>query len=354
MTLWQKHRACDRCSSQVKNETREDQLKAANVFIALVLVAAALVTTRPVSAQQFNLRAAHYFKDDHPWNKGLLYFAKRVDEDSKGRIKIDIFNGGILGSEAQTLQFVKDGSLDLVISDPSAGAPFAKELDFFALPFLFRDYAHWQAALDGEPGKTYAQLIEAKTGLKIIGYWGGSSRNVLSTKKPVNSIEDLKGFRLRLISSPLKVNAWKAVGTVPTPIAFMETYLAMKSGVVDGMENESVAVREMKFYEPAPFIARTEHEFTVRPLFISKKTFDKLPPDLQQIVVKAALDATVIERKAELEANVAAEAEMRDKLGVKFNTIDKEPFKAATKPVIAEFAQKMELTDLLGSIDAIK
>jgi TRAP-type C4-dicarboxylate transport system substrate-binding protein len=124
--------------------------------------------------------------------------------------------------------------------------------------------------------------------------------------------------------------------------------------VVDGMENESVAVREMKFYEPAPFIARTEHEFTVRPLFISKKTFDKLPADLQQIVVKCAQEATVLERSTEVEANVSAEAEMQGKLGVKFNAIDKEPFKAATKPVIADFAKTMELTGLLSSIDAVK
>ena len=337
-----------------KMRNREGELKVKEIFIALVVTAAASSVASPASAQSFNLRAAHYFKEDHPWNKGLAYFTKRVDEESKGRVKIDIFNGGILGSEAQTLQFVKDGSLDLVISDPSAGAPFAKELDFFALPFLFRNYAHWQAALDGEPGKAYAQLIEDKTGLRICGYWGGSSRNVLSTKKPINGIDDLKGFRLRLISSPLKVNAWKAVGTVPTPIAFMETYLAMKSGVVDGMENESVAVREMKFYEPAPFIARTEHEFTVRPLFISKKTFDKLPPDLQQIVLKSAQEATVLERKAEVEANVAAEADMQGKLGVKFNAIDKEPFKASTKPVIADFAKSMGLTELLSSIDAVK
>lgn len=330
-------------------------MKTKSIAIALTFAAiTSSVMSLPASAQQFTLRAAHYFKADHPWNKGLLYFAQKVDEDSKGRIKIDIFNGGILGSEAQTLQFVKDGSLDLVISDPSAGSPFAKELDFFALPFLFRSYAHWQAALDGAPGKTYAKLIEDKTGLKILAYWGGSSRNVLSTKKPINSIEDLKGFRLRLISSPLKVNAWKAVGTIPTPIAFMETYLAMKSGVVDGMENESVAVREMKFYEPAPFIARTEHEFTVRPLFISKKTFDKLPEDLQQIVLKAAQEATPVERKAEADATVAAESEMQEKLNVKFNNIDKEPFKVATKPVIAEFANSMGLTDLLASIDAVK
>jgi TRAP-type transport system periplasmic protein len=240
------------------------------------------------------------------------------------------------------------------VSDPSAGAPFAKELDFFALPFMWRDYGHWQRSLDGEPGKAYAKLIEDKTGLKIIGYWGGSIRNVLSTKKPINSMADLKGFRLRLISSPLKVNAWKAVGTVPTPIAFMETYLAMKSGVVDGMENESVAVLDMKFYEPAPYIARTEHEFTVRPLFMSKKSFDKLPPDLQQVVLKAAQEATVFERNAEVEAGKAAEAQMQNSLNVKFNPIDKQPFKDATKPVIAEFSQNMGLTDLLVSIDAVK
>ena len=188
----------------------------------------------------------------------------------------------------------------------------------------------------------------------ILGYWGGSSRNVLSTKKPVLSMDDMKGFRLRLISSPLKVNVWKATGAIPTPIAFMETYLAMKSGVVDGMENESVSVRDMKLYEPAPFIARTEHEFTVRPLFMSKKSFDKLPPDLQQIMLKDAQEATVFERKAEVEANQAAITEMQTKFNVKFNDIDKAPFKLVTKPVIAEFSKSMGLTDLLQSIEDVK
>jgi TRAP-type transport system periplasmic protein len=329
------------------------KFKNALLMLGGLALATSFLGAAPASAQ-FNFRAAHYFKEDHPWNNGLAYFAKRADEESKGRIKVDIFNGGMLGSEAQTLQFAKDGSLDFVVADPSAGSPFAKELDFFALPFLFRNYAHWQSALDGEPGKAFAQTIESKTGMKILGYWGGSSRNVLSTKKPVTSIDDMKGFRLRLVSSPLKVNVWKAVGAAPTPIAYMETYLAMKSGVVDGMENESVSVVDMKFYEPAPYIARTEHEFTVRPLFMSKKSFDKLPPDLQQVVLKAAQEATAFERKAELEANQAADAEMQNKFKVKFNTIDKEPFKAATKPVIADFAKSMGLTELLTGIDEVK
>jgi TRAP-type transport system periplasmic protein len=115
-----------------------------------------------------------------------------------------------------------------------------------------------------------------------------------------------------------------------------------------------VAVLDMKFYEPAPYIARTEHEFTVRPMFMSKKTFDKLPPDLQQVVINAAREATVYERKVELDAGGAAEAAMQANFGVKFNTIDKAPFKAATKPVIAEFARSMGLSDLVASIDDVK
>ena len=324
-------------------------------FLALAAATTAALFGAPApaaAAPQFTFRAAHYFKEDHPWNKGLEFFAKKVSEDSKGRIQVDIFNGGVLGSEAQTMQFAKDGSLDFTVADPSAGSTFAKELDFFALPFLFRDYEHWQKALDGAPGRQYAKLVEDRTGIKILGYWGGSSRNVLSTKKPVTSMADMKGFRLRLISSPLKVNVWKAVGASPTPIAFMETYLAMKSGVVDGMENESVSVRDMKFYEPAPYIARTEHEFTVRPLFMSRKSFDKLPPDLQQVVLKDAQEATVYERKVEADANKAADGEMQSKFHVKFNAIDKAPFKQATQPVIAEFARGMGLSDLLNSLEA--
>lgn len=321
---------------------------------AWVLALMMSVPVLPARAAEFSFRAAHYFKEDHPWHKGLAYFARKVAEDSKGRIQLDIYNGGILGSEAQTLQFVRDGSLDFVVSDPSAGSSFARELDFFALPFLFHDPAHWQKVLDGEPGKRYAKLIEERTGLKILGYWGGSARNLLSTRKAVGSMAELKGFRLRLSSSPLKIAVWKAVGAVPTPIAFMETYLAMKSGVVDGMENESVSVRDMKFYEPAPYIARTEHEFTVRPLFMSKKSFDRLPPDLQQLVLRDAQEATLLERRTEAEAARVAEAELQGKFAVKYAAINREPFKAATRPVIAEFAGAMGLSALLASIEAAR
>ena len=293
-------------------------------------------------------------KEDHPWHKGLVFFANKVKEDSKGQINIQIFSGGVLGSEAQYLQFIKDGSLDFAVSDPNAGASFAKEFDFFVLPFLFKDYNNWQKSVNGKPGETFAKVVEAKSGIKILGYWGGSVRNLLSTSKPIQTMDEMKGFRLRISPSPLKIDVWKAAGTVPTPIAYMETYLAMKSGVVDGMENELASVLDMKFYEPAPYITRTEHEFTVRPLFMSKQTYDKLSPELQQIVVKAAKEAAAYEQKVELEASIAAEKTLQEKYKVTFYSIDKDALKAKTKPVVVQFAKSMGLEELVADIEKAK
>ena len=329
-------------------------MKRRDVVAGLAAAAAgSWVAPRPARAQEFRWRAAHYFHDDNPWNIGLLYFAKLLDERTHGRIKIEIYNNGVLGSEQQTLQFVKDGSLDLNIADPNAGVAFCKELDFFSMPFMFRDYDQWQHSLDGPPGQAFAKMIEEKTGIIILGYWGGSRRNVLSTRKPINSMDDLKGFRIRVQPSPLMINAWKATGAVPTPVSYLEVYLAMKSGVVDGMENESVSVRDMKFYEVAPFIARTEHQITARPLFMAGQTYKKLPPDLQQIVRDAAKEATVVERQAERKAGQDAEDDMAAHFGVKFNAIDKAPFQAATKPVIVDYAKSLGLTDMLASFQAV-
>jgi tripartite ATP-independent transporter DctP family solute receptor len=320
---------------------------------AALTLAAGSMRPRPAAAQEYRWRAAHYFKDDNPWNKGLIYFDKLLGERTGGKIKIDIYNNGVLGSENQTLQFVKDGSLDITIADPNAGVSFCKELDFFSMPFMFLSYEQWQASLDGAPGQAFTKIVQEKTGIRILGYWGGSVRNLLSTKKPITSMAELKGFRIRVQPSPLLIDAWKAIGCVPTPVAFLETYLAMKSGVVDGMENESVMVDDMKLYEPAPFIARTQHQITARPLFMAGKTFDALPPELQKIVIQAAKEATVYEREQEQAAGKAAEDDM-EKKGVKFNAIDKAPFQAATKPVIDAYAKSIDMTAMLAAFQAAK
>lgn len=322
----------------------------AKVTILSVAIAA---TATPAVAQDsdpvYNLKASHYFKPGHPWDMGLTRFAERANELSDGKINVEIYSNGVLGNETDMLQNLREGILDFAVTDPSAGSTFTKELDFFALPFLFEDYQHWQETLDGDIGSRYAEVITEKADLKILGYWGGASRNVLATDEPIESIEDLEGFKIRLVQSPLKVDVWKSVGTIPTPISYLETYSALQSGTVDGMENESVAVLDMKFYEPAPYITRTEHEYTVRPLFMSNQTYDELPEQMQEVVMQAAAEATEYERQVERSASQDAEEQMKE-LGVEFYSIDMQPLREATAPVLVEYAETMGLSDLYDDI----
>ncbi len=321
-------------------------MKFLKVYIMSLLV---LLSFQSFGAE-YIMRASHNFNEEHPWHKGLVKFQQLLDEKSEGKVELKIFNNGVLGSETDTMQAVKEGVLEFVVADPSSGSNFAQELDFFQLPFLFSSYEHWQKSLDGPAGQAYAALIEEKTDLKILGYWGGSIRNILAVKKPVKSIDDLKGFKLRLVPSPLKVDVWKAVGTLPAPIAYLETYTALQSGVVDGMENESIAVLSMKFMEPAPYITRTEHEITVRPLFMSALIFNALPKDIQNIIVEAAKEATVYERNLELESSKEAEDTMQSQYKTQFFDIDKTSFIERTAAVISSYMEKLNLSNIYGEI----
>ncbi|MHC4192287.1 MAG: TRAP transporter substrate-binding protein [Planctomycetota bacterium] len=312
------------------------------------------LTTDSALAEKFTLRVAHYFSKDFAWQIGLEHMDKVLQEKTKGEAKLKIFAGGVLGGEREYFQNMIEGVLDMAVGGPTAGAVFGKEMEFMELPFLFRDYDHWRAVLESEAGRQWADLIYKKVGLKILTFWGGSARNVLSRKRPVWSIKDMKGFKIRTQTSPVQVDIWRAVGALPTPIPYLEAYSAIQTGVVDGMENESLAVLEYKFYEVAPYIAFTEHIITVRPVWMSAKTWRKLPPNIQKAVLEAAHDATGVARRAELKQNKEAIQKMMGKFGAHFNLVDKTPFREATESVRQRVSKDLGLTDLLKKVEETK
>lgn len=224
------------------------------VAILLVLCMAFTLFTVSASAEKkVTLRLGHAMASTHPWTTAADEFIAKAEEYSNGRLEIIQYSDATLGTEPDLLEQCKEGTLDICIGDPSVGVPFCNKLELFALPFLFADKEQWANALDGEAGKEYAQMIEDETGMKILAYWGGSTRNVISVKEPVESIEDLKGFKLRLAASTLKFSVWEAVGCLPVEVAFGETYSALSAGLCDGMENENPSILSAKFYEVAPY-----------------------------------------------------------------------------------------------------
>ena len=299
------------------------------------------------------LRFANCQTSGHPWISSIDEFSALAEEYSNGRLKIEQYSDSTLGSETELMDQVVAGTLDMCVIDPSVGASYSNKLELFALPFLFQDKEQWKKALTGEAGKEYANLIEEETELKILAYWGGSTRNVLSAKEAITDASQLKGYKLRLTASELKFNVWEAVGCLPVEVAIGETYSALSSNLCDGMENEMPAFLSFKFYEVAPYLTKTEHEITVRPVFINEDVFNGLDTELQDALVKAMDETTPHEWQAEEDYCKEAETTMINDFGLQEFEIDKEPIIKAVQPVFAEFGEKNGLTEVIQMIQGL-
>jgi len=327
--------------------------------ITLVLVAVFLAFTIPgmAHAGTLKMKAAHYFDENHAWEKGYQKFREIIRAKSGGALDLETYTRGVLGSEKDYIQNMMQGALDMsTVSTASAGG-FARELTFLDLMFIWRDYDHWQKALDGEIGRRIADVIEKGTakagnpGLKILGFMGGSPRHVISRKAGYTTLAEMAGFRIRVQDSPVQVEMWKLLGTIPAVVPYQETYNAMQTGVVDGMENELSTAFQMKFHEVGPHISRTSHIITVRPMFMSGQTWRKLTPDQQTIVMEAAREGVAVQRSTESRQNDESE-ELMKKIGTKFYDFKERPkMGEILLPVRQRVAKEVGITDIFEMIE---
>jgi tripartite ATP-independent transporter DctP family solute receptor len=303
------------------------------------------------------MKGAHYFTDDHAWNKGFLKFRDVIRARTNGALDLEIYNRGVLGSEKDYIQNMMQGALDVsTVSTASAGG-FARELTFLDLMFIWKDYQHWERALDGEIGRRIADVIEKGTakggnpGLKILGYMGGSPRHIISRKAGYTTLAELAGFKMRVQDSPTQIEMWKLLGTIPAVVPYLETYNAIQTGVVDGMENELSTAFDMKFHEVGPYISQTAHIITVRPFFMSGQTWQKLTPEQQKIVMEAAKEGIAVQRSTEQKQNDEAEAAMK-KVGTKFFDFkEKQKMMDITLPIRQRVAKEVGLDDIFQMIE---
>ncbi len=303
------------------------------------------------------MKGAHYFDDDHAWNKGFLKFKEIIKTKSGGALDLEIYNRGVLGSEKDYVQNMMQGALDVATVSTASAGGFAKELTFLDLMFIWKDYSHWEKALDGEIGRRIADVIEKGTakggnpGLKILGYMGGSPRHVISRKGGYTTLAEMAGFKIRVQDSPVQIEMWKLLGTIPSVVPYLETYNAIQTGVVDGMENEMSTAYQMKFHEVGPYISRTAHIITVRPFFMSGQTWRKLTPEQQKIVTEAAKEGVALQRSVEQKQNDEAEAAMV-KVGTKFYEFkERQKMAEILLPVRQRVAKEVGIAEIFEMIE---
>jgi TRAP-type transport system periplasmic protein len=320
----------------------------------LVLGAIALVgpTTPPVVAQTkapgppITLRLTWTTSLDTHVGKGATHFVNRAKELTNGQVNVLLFPNSGLGSEQQALEGMQAGTVDMgLITVFTNAVKVGVVLD---LPFLFRDVAHWKKSVEGPPGRAIAETAPA-AGVRILAWYLGGWRDVYGSRA-IKSVDDFKGLKIRTQQAVALVEFFKAVGAIPTPIAWPETYLALQQKTVDAAETALWAMYDAKQYEVAKFAVETHHAQSNIPVMMSEQKWKTLSPEIQQALVKAAMESADVQQKAYQQEADAMVAKLKEK-GITFTTPDLAPFrdvakKAVHQKLVTDPAQKTILAEI--------
>lgn len=300
--------------------------------------AAAQETTKAASKDTIVLRLAETQTETYPATMGAIEFARLVEERTEGRIKIEVFTGGQLGGDEQAiLEQVQFGAIDFTRVNFAPMTEFAPILNLLQMPYLFTDADHMHKVIDSEIGKELLDSVEAGNFIGLALYDAGT-RNFYNSVRPVKTVEDMKGLKIRTTQSQLIVDMVEALGASATPMAFGEVYSSLQTGVIDGAENNWVSYDQNSHYEVAKYISLDGHTAPPEILVCSKMVFDKLSPEDQQILRECAKESELWERGKYGEI----EQEAIDKVvaaGSEVNELeDREGFVKAVEPLYEKYA----------------
>ena len=315
------------------------------IFFGVILT---LFTISSVSAADFVLKVAHNGPEQHPFQNGAVRFKQVMEEQTNGNVEVQIFPSEQLGSEEETSQMIKQGTIACAVESAGGGlAPFVPSADLLNLPFLFRDLPHFYRVVDGPIGEQIGRNVEDKLDSVFLGWWFSGIRNEWNGKRPVRTPDDLKGLKIRVMGSPVLIDTFNALGAQATPMSWGEVYTSLQQGVIDGAETDHVDLLVEKFYEVTKHVSLTGHMYLAAGLICSKKVYNKLPAAYQIALINAGKASVQTERDAMEIMTGDALAKLKDK-GLKFYTIDVAPFQNKVISVYKKNADKV------GGMDVIR
>ncbi|NIC06942.1 TRAP transporter substrate-binding protein [Billgrantia bachuensis] len=296
------------------------------------------------TAQAAELRFGHGGTEDTAYHLGATRFKELLNEKSDGEIGVEILGNSVLGHETEMFEQQMAGALDLSIINPGLITDFSSTANVFSIPFLYRDEEHWQTVLDGEVGREIADRISEETDVRILAFYGGGKRQIVSTE-PLESLDDLEGLKLRTNPTKPLITAWEALGADPTVMEWEEIYTGLQVGAIDGLLNEAEWIHRMRFHEVAPHIGLSEHDITVRLLTMSQMSWDRLSEEQQQMVQEAAEESASYAREVQLEQDAEA-LDLLAEEGATLHELDRERMQEVVKEPLQSVIEEMGLADL--------
>jgi TRAP-type transport system periplasmic protein len=303
-------------------------------WIALLALGGA-TTSLAQDVKERTIKFATQNPKGHPIVMGMEKFSEIVAAKSGGKIKVNLFPGGVLGGDAPNISALQGGTLEMVSMNAGILAAQQKEFAVFDFPFMFATTQEADAVVDGPFGKMMLAKLDDK-GIHGLAYWELGFRNITNSKRPIVKVEDISGLKLRVIPNAINVDWVSALGANPTPMAFPEVYAAMEQKAIDGHENPFTVINANKLYEVQKYLAITNHQYNPQAVIVSKKLWDTLSNDEKKIFSDAMVEAAKYERQVSREqATVALESLKKNGMQVtEFNAAEMAKFRDKMKPVI--------------------
>jgi tripartite ATP-independent transporter DctP family solute receptor len=320
-------------------------------LIRTSLVVAIAGAATLVQARDF--RSSDVHPTDYPTVEAVRQMGKQLSEQTKGKLGVKVFPAGALGSEKDTIEQLKLGGLDMMRINAAPLNNIVPETIVVSLPFVFRSVEHMRTVVDGPIGD---EILAAMASQGMIGltYYDSGARSFYTAKKPVKTVSDLKGMKIRVQQSDVFVAMIEALGANATPMPFGEVYTALKTGIVDGAENNWPSYESTRHFEAAKYYDMTEHSMVPEVLVFSKRIWDKLSKDDQAAIRKAAKDSVPYMRKLWDEREQKSR-KIVEAAGAQVVSIpNKQEFIDAMKPVYAKFASTPKLQELVKRIQETK
>ena len=299
--------------------------------LVITLIVGFSVSVQAAEWKGWNIHVAGY-----PNTVALDKFAELLEQKSGGKMKLKMYHAGTLGSQPDAIEQVRLGGLEIANFSLGPLGPVVPEANVVSLPFIFKDTDHVWRVLEGKAGDMINAGLEKK-GLISLAWYDGGARSFYNSKKPIKAPADVTGMKIRVMNNDLYSGMIKALDGNPSPMAFSEVYQSLKTGVVDGAENNWPSYESTGHYEVAKYYSISQHLIIPETLCINAAAWKKLSADEQKILKEAAQESALLQRKLWKERSKASEAKVKSG-GSEINAIpDKSAFQAAMKPVYAKF-----------------
>jgi tripartite ATP-independent transporter DctP family solute receptor len=325
-----------------------------SAMLALAMAAVAALATEACAQQKLVLKASDVHPAGYPTVVAVEHLGEKLAKATNGRLSVQMYASMQLGGEKEAIEQAQVGAIQLARVSVGALGPVVSDLDVFNLPFLFRNTTHMQKVIDGPIGQELLDKVTSNANAGLVGlcWMDAGARSLYDTRRPIRSIADLKGLKVRVMGNPMFVDMMNALGGNGVAMGYDQVFSALQTGVVDGAENNPPSFVFDNHYQVAKYYTLTEHLIVPEILVLSRKTWDALSTEDREMLRKLAREAQAEERTLWTAYETAA-IDKAKAAGIQIIEIaDKAPFQAAVKPVWDKYGPRF--ADLIKRIQAVE